>query len=99
MRRAPRALARLEESDDGAHATVVIAGLWHSQFDQDAAHVFLDGAFGDPELPSDPRIGPALRHERENLTLPRGKRVNRIVARPGCDGILHQAPAEAYSPA
>ncbi len=45
---ARRPLPGLEEPYDGEHATVVVAGLRHLQLDQDAAHVFFDGAFGDP---------------------------------------------------
>ena len=70
---------------------MVIVGLWHSQLDQDAAHVLFNGALGDPELPGDARIGPALGHEREYLTLPWGQSVKRIVAVPGGDEFLHEA--------
>ena len=53
--------------------------------------MLFNGALGDPKLPGDARIGPALGHEREYLTLPWGQSVKRIVAVPGGDEFLHEA--------
>jgi hypothetical protein len=48
--------ARLKNRDDGAHAAVVIVGLWDAQLHQDTAHVLFDRSLGDPKLPGDTGI-------------------------------------------
>ncbi len=45
-----------------------------TEFGEDAGDVCLDGPFGQPEPARDAAVGAALRHEREHLALPWGKR-------------------------
>ena len=50
-----------------AHPPVVIAGLRQIQLGQDAAHVFLDRALGDPYPAPDTRVRQPLGHQGQHL--------------------------------
>jgi len=61
--------ASLQEGDDRTDAAVIVAGLGQVELGQDAAHVLLDGALGDPQSAGDARIGAALCHQCQHLEL------------------------------
>ena len=58
---------RIQEGDHREDPAMVVAGLGQVELGQDAAHVLLHGACGDPKPMGDTGIRPALRHQRQHL--------------------------------
>src|SRR5918996_5642394 len=85
-----RRLARAEEGDHREDAAVVVTGLREEELYEDAVHVLLDRALGDPQPPRDAAVGPAFSHQRENLALARRELLERIVGRAGGDKLDDQ---------
>ncbi|KOV66970.1 hypothetical protein ADK64_11055 [Streptomyces sp. MMG1121] len=69
---------------------MVIVGLGQAQFAEDAAHVLLDGALGDPETACDTDVGPTLRQQGQYLALACAQRVERIPSSLRRDQFLNQ---------
>ena len=72
--------ARLEKSDHRSNAAVIVSSLGQVQLVQNASHVFLDSAFGEPQLMGDAGVGTPLCHERQNLVFSRTQSSKRIYA-------------------
>src|ERR687898_2055931 len=62
-------LSGLEETQNGEHPPVVLAARGKAELAEDRGDVLLDGALGDHQLLGDRRIGAALRHQAEHLSL------------------------------
>jgi hypothetical protein len=71
---------RLEKSDHRSDAAVIVSGLGQVQLAQNASHVLLDGAFGEPQLMGNAGVGAPLCHQRQNLVFPRTEGSKRICA-------------------
>jgi hypothetical protein len=67
-----RGSGAVEEGEHGQHAPVVVGGFGDAELHENAAHVLLDRALGDPQLVGDAGVGPALGHEGEYVSFPRG---------------------------
>ena len=80
----------VEKRNDGEHAAMIVLGLRQRQLAQDAAHMLLNGALGDPQLAGDTRVGPALGHQLEDLALARCEIGEGISDSPRGDEALHQ---------
>lgn len=48
---------------------MIVFGLLQIELGENAADMLLDRALGDPQLPSDARVGAALGHQRQYLSL------------------------------
>ncbi|SHW65223.1 Uncharacterised protein [Mycobacteroides abscessus subsp. abscessus] len=55
------------------HATVILVGVSQVQSAHDAVDMFLDGALGNPQPPSDSGIGQALGHQLQHFKLTLGQ--------------------------
>ena len=71
---------RFEKSDHRTDAAVIVSGLGQVQLAQNASHVLLDGAFGEPQLMGNAGVGAPLCHQRQNLVFPRTEGSKRICA-------------------
>src|SRR5689334_536493 len=83
-------LTRLEIGKHGKYAAIVVLCLRQVELGEDAAHVFLDGAFGDPKTGADTCVRPPLRHQRQDLALARCEHVERVLDASRRDKFLHQ---------
>jgi AcrR family transcriptional regulator len=86
-----------EIGQHGQHSAVIAGAVRKVELAEDAVHVLFHGCLGDPDLPGDPRVRAALGHQRENLPLPGGQHVKRIVARPGANQVLHQCRVDHHA--
>jgi hypothetical protein len=70
--------APLEEGEDGEHPPVrgVVVGR-ERQLAEDRGDVRLDGPRAEEQLAADPDVGPALRHQPQDVQLPGGEAVQR----------------------
>src|SRR5256885_10981535 len=69
---------------------MVILAFRKVELHEDAPHVFLDRALGDPEAMADPGVGASLRHQGEHLTLACGEYGERVVHPTGTDEFRHE---------
>src|ERR1700756_4963074 len=68
-------------SEDGKDARVVIVRLLQVELGEDGRGVLSDRALGDEQPGRDRRVGPALRHELEDLALPGAQPTDRPLRR------------------
>jgi hypothetical protein len=94
LKRSQGWLARLEIRDDGEHSPMVVFAPGEVKLHEDAAHVLLDGAFGDVEAMRDAIVGASFRHEGEHLTFPRRQLGQWIVAPARADESLDERGIE-----
>ena len=88
--RGARLLARLEECDHREHPPMILGGLGQPQLAQDAVHVLLDRALGDPETMGDPGVGAALSHQLEHLAFARAEAASGSSDAARGDELLHE---------
>ena len=70
---------------------MVFVGLRQAELPQDAVHVIFDRSLGDPQTPSNTRVGASLRHQAEHLALPGRELVEGIVDPAGLDELLDES--------
>ena len=70
---------------------MVFVGLRQAELPQNAVHVIFDRSLGDPQTPSNTRVGASLRHQAEHLSLASGEDVERIVGPPGLHKLLDES--------
>ena len=70
---------------------MVFVGLRQAELPQNAVHVIFDRSLGDPQAPSDARVGASLRHQAKHLSLASREEFERIVGPPGLYELLDES--------
>ena len=82
---------RSKKREYGQDATVVFVGFRQAELPQNAVHVIFDSSLGDPQTPSNTRVGASLRHQAKHLSLASREDVERIVGPPGQHELLDES--------
>jgi len=70
---------------------MIVSGLGYLEFQEQAVHMLLDGAFADEQAVRDAEVRVSLRHEGEHFTLAWREDVERVIAVVRCDELLDKA--------
>src|SRR5690349_6312058 len=87
-----------EVCEDGEYSAVVLWRFSDSELREGASDVGLDGLRTEPECATDPLIGTALGHQRQDLALARCERIERIRVPASGEQLIHDRAVDDAFP-